>query len=773
MEVVLSVGLGNAAAAVVLALAAAGAGLVCRRPALVHGLWLLVLLKLVTPPLWPVPVAWPEPSTPAVVEPPAAAPPVLEVPTATPEIVALPGGSGPSIPAEESFTAFAAPPDEPALEWQSLALSAWAAGAAGLACLTVVRIVRFRRLLRRLPAAPEDLQRRTKALAQRLGLRRCPLVCLVSAPISPLVWALAGRARLLVPAALWGQLGEDQRDLLLAHELAHLRRGDPWVRLLELLVLTLYWWHPVAWWARRRLQETGEECCDAWVVAAFPELALAYATTLVESAAFLSRRPALVPAGASGMGHVPLLRRRVTMILQGKPRARLSWAGLVVLLALAAMLLPLGPTCGQAETPEEVVPSAQHQPAAPQPSPAAAEKQFEAAMFFERTGHPQSAYFLYETILRRYAGTPLAEKAAERILAGKAQGEPEADLALVQARWKVFQAQYEVAQIELTRAKERLAEATAANASTLKALQQELEVRKARLQALQAEVRQAELLLEQARARQAAEAPAKLAPNELARAKGTWDARALFTETSWDFPAGGSDLVLEHSFGIKNTTSKTVRLSAVRSTSSKVSAQVGPTELRPGEATTVLLRINTGRLTAPKQFSAVVEFTEPGPAAVLLTVNVGLPQLSSAPPPKDDGVRFKEMEKRIEALQQELDALRKEMNRAKPAPGDKAPARSLSSYIIHDKQFNLPLSVPPHLRSEVGWVVLYLSRDDGKTWQTYAKSSPDSASVRFEASENGDYWFTVEMVDKQGRPLPGMPAGPREPMLKVTVAVPR
>src|SRR5262249_25523906 len=53
-DTLLQVGISNALAATVLALLAAAAGHFARRPALAHGLWLLVLLKLVTPPLWHV-----------------------------------------------------------------------------------------------------------------------------------------------------------------------------------------------------------------------------------------------------------------------------------------------------------------------------------------------------------------------------------------------------------------------------------------------------------------------------------------------------------------------------------------------------------------------------------------------------------------------------------------------------------------------------------------------------------------------------------------------
>ena len=59
MDTLLQIGLSNTVMAGVLALAAFGVGKACRRPALAHALWLLVLLKLVTPPLVRVPVPWP------------------------------------------------------------------------------------------------------------------------------------------------------------------------------------------------------------------------------------------------------------------------------------------------------------------------------------------------------------------------------------------------------------------------------------------------------------------------------------------------------------------------------------------------------------------------------------------------------------------------------------------------------------------------------------------------------------------------------------------
>ena len=58
MSTLLATGLTNVVMATALALCAAVVGRFCKRPALTHSLWLLVLLKLVTPPLVPLPVHW-------------------------------------------------------------------------------------------------------------------------------------------------------------------------------------------------------------------------------------------------------------------------------------------------------------------------------------------------------------------------------------------------------------------------------------------------------------------------------------------------------------------------------------------------------------------------------------------------------------------------------------------------------------------------------------------------------------------------------------------
>ena len=231
--------------------------------------------------------------------------------------------------------------------WREWVFMLWGAGSLLTFGVAAGRIRQFQRILRLAEPAPESLRRQVETLARRLGLAQIPTIGLVPGVVSPLVWALGCRACLIVPQGLWDRLDERQRDTLLAHELAHLRRRDHWVRCLELLVTGLYWWLPVVWIARHALREAEEQCCDAWVVWAFPDATRTYAEALLETLDFLSGAGPAVAVAASGLGPVHHLKRRMTMIMQGTTPRALTWSGLLAVLGLSAMLLPLSPTWAQ------------------------------------------------------------------------------------------------------------------------------------------------------------------------------------------------------------------------------------------------------------------------------------------------------------------------------------------------------------------------------------------------------------------------------------------
>jgi beta-lactamase regulating signal transducer with metallopeptidase domain len=215
----------------------------------------------------------------------------------------------------------------------------WLVGTAVWLACAGRRVVRFHRLLRHARPAPEELQGLTRRLAARMGLARCPPVRLLPGPLPLLVWAV-GRPCIYFPAGLLERLDEDERASLLTHELAHIRRGDHWVRWLEVLVLALYWWYPLAWWIRKEMQAREEECCDAWVVAeSDPRV---YAGAILTAVDFLAEVCLPLPAAASGLGGLEILKRRLTLILTGRTPKGLSGLGLAAVLALFAAL-PLAP----------------------------------------------------------------------------------------------------------------------------------------------------------------------------------------------------------------------------------------------------------------------------------------------------------------------------------------------------------------------------------------------------------------------------------------------
>ena len=350
MDTLLHATASNVGWAAALALAATIAGRAFRqRPALTHALWVLVLAKLLLPSLIL------HRATPAADAPVTRSIPV--VPDGprharrpeSPELV--PPGESPNLPS----SAVGTQPRPAAIRpwpWASMLVGAWLAGSSIWFSAILGQVRRFRRLLRVAQPAPPELRDRVARLSARLGLQRGPSLWMVPARIPPLLWAVAGPPRLLLPAELWDRFDDEQRDSILVHELAHLRRRDHWVRWLEALALGLYWWNPVAWWARRQVEESEERCCDAWVVWALPGAVHAYAEALVATAVFLSGPRPTCPSLASGVGHVAPLRRRLNMILRDPAPGLMARPGPRAAVVLGVLCLPFLPTSAPADPPE-------------------------------------------------------------------------------------------------------------------------------------------------------------------------------------------------------------------------------------------------------------------------------------------------------------------------------------------------------------------------------------------------------------------------------------
>jgi RND family efflux transporter MFP subunit len=220
----------------------------------------------------------------------------------------------------------------------------WLAGTALWWSRVWLSSARFRQLMKSAQPAKPEVCARVAAIAECLSLRTVPDVWMLPARISPMVWVtLRGRSRVVLPEELWNCLDTQQQDSVLAHELAHVKRRDHWVRRLEAAVLGVYWWDPIAWWARREIEHAEERCCDAWALWAVPGAGGAYAEALVATAAFLAGARPSMPAGACGVGRLVPLKRRLQMVVDNSANASLSRGvprALLILGVAGLVLLP-------------------------------------------------------------------------------------------------------------------------------------------------------------------------------------------------------------------------------------------------------------------------------------------------------------------------------------------------------------------------------------------------------------------------------------------------
>ncbi|MHA6206169.1 M56 family metallopeptidase [Dyella soli] len=282
--------------------------------------------------------------------------PLLSPPTAMEAATSVPIVASVSPPAEHHVTGFtrAADPlpapvvDAPAaapaavapkqdaspLRWPLVLLALWLTGVL-LQLLLAARQWMDARAVVRLSQPLDDpgLQAACALQARSMGLRRCPSLRVCDAIASPQVTGL-WRPTVLLPARQ--SLSAQESALALAHELAHLRRGDLWMGWVPAMAQRLFFFHPLVGWAMREYALHREAACDAQVVqqhAAAPQ----------DYGRLLLRLGVAHPLHASLAGASPTfnnLRRRLTMLQHDmqNPMSRARGWLVVALVAMAGVL---------------------------------------------------------------------------------------------------------------------------------------------------------------------------------------------------------------------------------------------------------------------------------------------------------------------------------------------------------------------------------------------------------------------------------------------------
>ncbi|MBA3342561.1 MAG: HEAT repeat domain-containing protein [Gemmatimonadaceae bacterium] len=193
-------------------------------------------------------------------------------------------------------------------------VTAWLLGLLLTSLQLIGGLARTRRITRHgTSAAAPELLARVRSLADRLGIsERIRVLESIRVDVPLVIGAL--RPVIVVPVSLVTGLTPLQIDMLLAHELAHIRRYDFVVNLAQTVIETLLFYHPGARWLSERIRDERESCCDDIAVATCGGSAASYTETLLVLEESRTAGFGLAAAATGGS-----LLRRAKRLLSGGP----------------------------------------------------------------------------------------------------------------------------------------------------------------------------------------------------------------------------------------------------------------------------------------------------------------------------------------------------------------------------------------------------------------------------------------------------------------------
>jgi bla regulator protein blaR1 len=221
----------------------------------------------------------------------------------------------------------------------------WLAGVFVFSAMHIGGWFRVRRL-RRLQVSPIPEQWRSRAadLCRRVGINRSvKILCSAAVDVPTVIGWL--KPVVLVPVSAFSGLPTQQLECILAHELAHIRRQDYLVNLLQICAETLLFFHPAVWWVSRQIRIERENCCDD-IAVSLAGNRLLYARALVdlEELRLASPRLAMGADGGSLTWRVKRLIGGTDMSLQYKnSQLAGTLAALIMLIGVSAISLSAQP----------------------------------------------------------------------------------------------------------------------------------------------------------------------------------------------------------------------------------------------------------------------------------------------------------------------------------------------------------------------------------------------------------------------------------------------
>jgi len=220
---------------------------------------------------------------------------------------------------------------EPALPYL---VAGWLLGVFGLSLWHLGGWAQLQRLKKQMVKPVEtSLQAKLNELSARLRVKQAVQLvesALVQVP-TVVGWL---RPVILLPASALTGLSSEQLEALLAHELAHIRRHDYLINMLQTVVETLGFYHPAVWWVSHKIRIERENCCDDLAVSISGDR-IRYARALTSMEEIRGRRGELAVAASGGN-----LFGRIRRLLgkEASDSSRASWIPSVITILLIAII---------------------------------------------------------------------------------------------------------------------------------------------------------------------------------------------------------------------------------------------------------------------------------------------------------------------------------------------------------------------------------------------------------------------------------------------------
>ncbi len=328
------------------------------RVVFLYGIWMLVLVKLVLPTTFSSPtglVYWIGDKVPGFITEAVSIPekiasfiqrikPTSETINSGIEIFIRPltGISpGPVASTSAEFTVEASPATA-SLSLQGFAFLGWLTAVTAMLLLLIRRMFLIRGLLAKSKNPSESMVDTLKRCRKQMGVHRPIFLRLSRFAACPSVCGLF-RPTIIIPQNLLHRLKREDLRTILLHELAHIKRGDLWISLIQTILQIVYFYNPLLWVANVIIRKVREQAVDEMVLVTMGEKAEDYPQSLLNISRMTFSRPALnLRLIGVSESKKALERRIINMLNRPIPKSsKLGYLGLIAIVVIGAVMLPM------------------------------------------------------------------------------------------------------------------------------------------------------------------------------------------------------------------------------------------------------------------------------------------------------------------------------------------------------------------------------------------------------------------------------------------------